>query len=77
VWDELAQLGYAHAAAWTNLGLPVGHGTLAELRVAAGVLDAPAADRPADYWDVAVAKASDDSGRAALRRLAPEPFVAT
>jgi hypothetical protein len=72
VWDELAELGYGHAAAWTNFGTPLGHGSLAQLRMAAAVLDEPAAERPFDYWDVAVAPAGDTDAAAALSRLAPE-----
>lgn len=72
VWDELEALGYVHAAAWTNFGAPVGSGSLAALRAAAAVLDAPADDHPFDYWDVALAKAGDDAAAQAFQRLAPE-----
>jgi FkbM family methyltransferase len=73
VWDELAELGYRHAAAWTNTGEPLGSGTLAELAAAAAVLPEPA-ERGCPYWDVALAVDGDDVAAAAFARLAPGPL---
>jgi len=39
VWDELEQLGYVHAAVWTNFGTPLGNGSLQDLRTAAAALE--------------------------------------
>lgn len=71
VWDELAQLGYVHAAAWANTGEPLGHGSLDELRTAAAVLSGPATASEQPYWDVALAAEHDTAGAAALAALAP------
>jgi FkbM family methyltransferase len=73
VWDQLQTLGYVHVAVWTNFGVPVGHGSVDDVRAASGLLDA--ADRPYDYWDVALAKDGDASAVAAFRRLAPNPLT--
>jgi FkbM family methyltransferase len=75
VWGELEQLGYAHAAVWTNFGTPVGHGSVSDLLAASEVFDQPEEARTYHYWDVALAKDSDDAAAAAFRRLAPDPLT--
>jgi FkbM family methyltransferase len=72
VWDELGRLGYVHAAAWTNFGIPIGNGTVADMRDATPTFTEPGATGGYHYWDVAVAKGDDDQAAAAFRRLAPD-----
>ena len=75
VWDELEQLGYVHAAVWTNFGTPLGNGSLQDLRTAAAALNEPLETRTYHYWDVALAKGDDHVAAAAFGRLAPDPLL--
>ena len=77
VWDELADLGYAEVAIWSNGGLPLTNLPLASMRAAVDELDAresveaAAGHRQTAYWDVAVVHGEDDLGLAAIRELGP------
>lgn len=72
VWDKLAALGYAHVAVWDNLGVPLGNGSVDEVRARAAATFGTSGEPAQAYWDVAVATADDSAGRAVLEKLAPE-----
>jgi FkbM family methyltransferase len=67
VWDQLASLGYTHAAAWTYSGRALGRFDVCEAAGLATALDGT----NHEYWDVAVVHGTDQAGRAALERVMP------
>lgn len=77
VWDELAALGYAEVAIWSNGGLPLTRLPLGSMPAAVEELEAreaveaAAGRRQTAYWDVAVVHAEDETGQSAVRQLVP------
>jgi len=71
VWDSLAALGYARAAAWDNGGAPLGQFDLADGRAKAAVLGRGAAELGYHFWDVAVRRADDTAAAEAFDALVP------
>jgi FkbM family methyltransferase len=69
VWEELRGAGYSYVGIWNNFGKPIEVLPIDELPARAAALDKPFIERGYHYWDVAVVRADDDAGKAALDQL--------
>lgn len=74
VWDDLKALGYAHVAAWDNLGDPLGRMGIDEAAANAATLEPKPVELGYDFWDVAVCRDDDAAAIAVLDGLVSEPF---
>jgi FkbM family methyltransferase len=74
VWEQLAALGYEHVAVWDNTGDPLGRLSIAEAAGNSPSLEPRPVHLGYDFWDVAVVRADDSAGIAALDDIMREPF---
>jgi FkbM family methyltransferase len=74
VWEQLAALGYTHAAVWDNGGEPLGQFDVADGAKHARVLDQGADKLGYYFWDVAVRRAGDTAAAEVFDLLVPQAF---